>query len=128
MKRQVLIPIMAVVLYLVPFLALTAGGGCASRGQIVSATLGGLNTARDTFVSWDLLHQTSIVADAPTKEEAQTALTNYRASREKVKLAFAAAYGALTVASLDSTDASVARAVDAVGEVVKELQVLGVIQ
>lgn len=119
MKRQVVIPIMAVVLYLVPFLALAS---CATRARILSGAFEGLTEVRDGFLKYDNEHQQQLVADALDYDSGTKALADYRAKREKVKTAITIAYGALTVANVDGKDESLNRAVDAVKLVIAAIK------
>lgn len=119
MKRQIVIPIMAVVLYLVPFLALAS---CATRARILSGAFEGLTEVRDGFLKYDAQHQGELVADALDFDSGTKALAEYRAKRDKVKTAITVAYGALTVANIDGKDESLQQAVDAIKFVVAAIK------
>lgn len=107
--------------------AVTAAG-CAGRDALLSKTLAGVNAARDGFAPYDKDHQAEIVEAAKTREEGVAALSDYRAKRNKVTVAFVAAYGAIAAASVDLTDESLTKAAFAARDLVSALRALGVIK
>ncbi len=60
-----------------------------------------VNTARAAFVTWDDNAQTTIVAEAPDKAQGQAALATHRDQRDRVLIAFEAAYRTLALAAAD---------------------------
>lgn len=80
---------------------------CGGRGQVVersgqyAATAhAALNSARDSFVAWDAQHQLDIVERSTSLEQGQVMLAGYRMRRQKVFVAFQAAYGALAAVAV----------------------------
>jgi len=94
----------------------------AQRQDTLRASLLSVNAARDSFVAWDLAHQQGLVDRATTREEATQAVSEYRVTQGKVTEWFATAYQALAVAATQSDDASFTQAVDAVRELLRDLQ------
>ncbi len=99
--------------------------GASVRGKAIDGGLLALNTARETFTTFDALHQQSIVDKATSLEDGKAQLASYRAQRVAVVEAFEVAYRALAVAALLNDDHSIAdfeKAAKLVTEAINKLQ------
>jgi hypothetical protein len=108
-------------------LFLAAACASASKDAALAKTLAGVGAARDAFTAWDARHQTALVDGAASLNAGTVALTEYRGKRDKLTLAFVAAYGALAAASIDGTAASFEKATTAATALLAALKELGVI-
>ncbi len=104
-------------------LALVACGGNA-RTRTLRTALASADAAVIGFESWDRDHQLDIVDRAETREAAEASLAAYRAEREKVVLAFEAAYRAIAAAALDPDEGDVTPVIDAVQAAYRAVQAL----
>jgi len=107
-------PLLAV--FLLGAMAMTSQTGCgaSARETTLRAAMTGLTIASDGFVAFDRAYQSEIVAKATNQAEGGATLAAYRARREMVLGAFAAAFHAIaTAAVLNSDDKSLAAAVAA---------------
>ena len=83
-------------------LVFTQGGcGASARDKALSSTLVAVNSARDSFTTWDLAHQDEILAGSTSMEDSGKKLDVYRAARKVVEHAFEVAYRALALAAID---------------------------
>lgn len=94
------------VIVVVAAIVTLVGCGPSARQAALTTELVALNTARDTFVSWDRDHQSAIVdqalADGLTKAAVTALIDAYRATvQTAVMRAFAYAYERLAAAALD---------------------------
>lgn len=115
-------------IFFVLFATLSTLAGCAAtKDQVLTRSLAGVDAAEKAFVAYDHEHQSGIVSGATSREQGEKSLTEYRAQRDKVTAALVAAYGAIAVASSDGSDASIRKTIDAVTAVVAAMRELGVI-
>lgn len=104
-------------------LAACAGG----KDAVLTSTLAGVNAARDAFVAWDADHQSKIVDGATGLADGQAKLAAYRKDRAKASAAFVAAYGAISIASINGSGESYVAAVGAAHALLQALRTLGVL-
>lgn len=102
--------------------------GCAAtRGEVLSRSLAGVDAAEKAFVAYDRAHQGGIVDTSTSYDQGHRTLEAYRSQRDKVATAIVAAYAAIAAASVDTTDDSLRKAAAAMTTVVSALRELGVI-
>lgn len=118
MKTRILIPAL---------LLLAALAGCAGRDALLSRTTVGLNASEKIFAAYDKHEQDEIVTKASSAEAGRAALAEYRVVQTKIKVAFVAAYTAVSLASVDLNDASLQKAFDAGKAVLSALHEIGAI-
>lgn len=94
----------------------------STRTDTLRASVVAVNAARDGFASWDRQHQQEIVEHAPTREEAEGALTTYRDRRVPVVDGFETAYRALAIAATQTDDPSLKSALAVSGELVDAIK------
>lgn len=109
------------------FLLVAVAGCAASRDEVLSRALAGVEAADKSFVGYDKAHQGGIVDSATSREQGERSLAEYRGQRDKVTAAFVAAYGAIAVASVDANDAAIKSTIDTMATLVTALRELGVI-
>jgi hypothetical protein len=93
------------------------------RIETLGASLIAVNSAREALGVWDLAHQEDMVKRASTREEAERAVADYRAKRQRVVDTFVEVYRGLAAAALDPSDSKVdaaMKAVDGLLEAVKK--------
>jgi hypothetical protein len=108
-------------------LAACAGG----RDATLSRTLAGLDAARHAFHSADIASQEAIPAEVAarggTREEAEAALRSHRARRDKVSIAFVAAYTAVATAALEPGDELVEQAYQTAAAALRAAREMGML-
>lgn len=105
-----------VVLWLLATLVVTtACGGCGASSQqkTLKVTLTSVNVARAAFEQWDDQTQATIVTNAKTLDEGQTALAIHRVKRDRVVAAFEVSYHLLALAATDPADDKLMAAISA---------------
>lgn len=93
----------------------------SSREAIINRTSVGLTAARTAFTIEDEQIQLTIVSASLTKAQADMNLLAHRRQRDIATKAFQAAWGALAVASLEPSDANMARLAELAAEAVASI-------
>lgn len=118
-------PIASYILSLICFVLFAGqlGAACthASRTDTLHASLTSVNAARDGFVAWDQKHQQALLEHATSREDAQRALTDYRATQTKIAEWFAVVYQSIAAAAVQNDDPSLAAAVHAATDIVAKI-------
>lgn len=115
-------------IFLALFAMLSTQASCAaSRDEVLSRSLAGVEAAEKSFLSYDRAHQGGIVDSATSREQGERSLAEYRAQRDTVVAALIVAYNAIAIASATTTDETIKSTIDAITDLLSSLRRLGVI-
>jgi hypothetical protein len=95
-------------------LVLVASCSAAQRQKTLKTSILAVDTARSAFSAWDRTAQTQIVDGAKSLAEGRQALEEHRNKRDRVMVAFEAAYRTLAFAAADPDEDHVKLATAAV--------------